>query len=737
MKTLRFCRLETGRLFRNRLALLVFGLTAFSPAVWLLLCQMMGPSLAPPFAATMNDLYIAYPALLGGLAGAVLFAVLTVGQLDAPYKYQVTAVTDAVSSPLTQALARLLALVTGAAAVQAVTALLWLPYTVYRVGAVFDLSVYLLSYGILMFPSILLAVLFTAAMYQLTRRADLSIMAFLGFAALSLMVWPDDWQLCWLNPILFALSDDFSNVRLFRTIAYARLTWLLALSGFYAASYLCIRRYGKGILGSLARSARRVYRPAIAAVLLLSAGLAYIYQPFYDDSSPDLTAHVLDAEADPELACSRIYADVLPDPKTGCVSGRAVYRLQNTGGREKTLELVADPGYSFSELLVNGQPADYTYTDVQMTGGRVAAVALPAGPELELEVVYGGFPREWNLCINNPGEPEISDTYMCMENWLIFPTPRNVPPPEGGLESTLDVTLPAHMLPIQFGAAEEELLRVNGDGTKTWRIRFDRFRTIFYAGDYVRRDIQAAGMTVSLYYGRKHEPIMERARVEDAVRRVAEYCTAHYGPLDWCADGKLKLLMTRVSGGGYAGNGASSMDEGDFTAENLLNERKGAGAGGGAVMIHELVHQWWGLGNMFDGLETDIGWSSEGLTVYTTYRVIKELYGGEYAETRCVDKWKQETDDCRQNFYVRNPEYLSALPEEYQYSITNSLSTVRQYSEMPLKILRAEKLVGGEAAMDRILSGLFNRELDPMYPYLTYQEFLDACGLTEEELSLD
>ena len=25
--------------------------------------------------------------------------------------------------------------------------------------------------------------------------------------------------------------------------------------------------------------------------------------------------------------------------------------------------------------------------------------------------------------------------------------------------------------------------------------------------------------------------------------------------------------------------------------------------------------------------------------------------------------------------------------------------------------------------MDEILHGLFNRELDPMYPYLTYQEF--------------
>ena len=55
---------------------------------------------------------------------------------------------------------------------------------------------------------------------------------------------------------------------------------------------------------------------------------------------------------------------------------------------------------------------------------------------------------------------------------------------------------------------------------------------------------------------------------------------------------------------------------------------------------------------------------------------------------------------------------------------------------MPLKILKAEQLVGGEEAMDQILHDLFNREIDYTYPYLTYQDFLDACGLTEEELDL-
>ena len=139
---------------------------------------------------------------------------------------------------------------------------------------------------------------------------------------------------------------------------------------------------------------------------------------------------------------------------------------------------------------------------------------------------------------------------------------------------------------------------------------------------------------------------------------------------------------------------------------------------------------------MFDTADPNSPWSAEGLTCYTTYRIAKQLYGEDYAQTHYVEPWQQAVDDYYLNFYVRHPEYLERLPEAQRLQISNSLSQMRQYCEMPLKILKAEELVGGEAAKDRILHALFNRELDPMYPYLTYQEFLDACGLTEEALDL-
>ena len=310
----------------------------------------------------------------------------------------------------------------------------------------------------------------------------------------------------------------------------------------------------------------------------------------------------------------------------------------------------------------------------------------------------------------------------------------NVLPEGQGYPTTVELTVPGSMTVIPFGTSEAEVVETHGNGTATWRYEDDSAGGIVYAGDYIRQDIQAGGATIQLYYGRKHQAVMEQAGAADAVRAVVDYCTEHYGPLSFSAGGSLKLIQSRVAGGGYAAGGASLLDEMDFTVANLRDGGKGAVPG--EVMIHELVHQWWGLGNMFDSEDPADPWSAEGLTVYTTYRIVKELYGADHAQEYYVDQWKREVEDYYLDFYVRNPEYLAMLPEEEQLAITNSLTGMRQYCEMPLKILRAEKLVGGEAAMDEILRGLFNRELDWSYPYLTYQEFLDACGLTEEELDL-
>ena len=727
MKTLKLFPLELGRLLQSRLTWLTVLLTVLSPAAGLVLYR-------PATATTMLSLYLANPAMAGGVMGGVLFGALTVYELDRVSRSRADVLMDAAVSPLTMALTRLLALLAAAVGTLALTMLVWLPVSAGLIGSVFSGVDYALAYGLLMGLALPLSILAAGAAYQFTRRADLSLVLFAAFAALSLTVWADDWQLCWLNPCVWALSDDFSNFRVFRSVAWMRLTWLAALAGVWTVSYLCVRQYGKGLFGSLARGVRRAYRPAIALALLACSGTAYAAQPFIDHSNPDLTVmsfyEIPYAEGVTFVSRS---AQVFPDTAAGTVTGRASYWFENTSGQEQSISFGVNPGYTISNVQVGGADVPFTVSGYQEYNEARLEVTIPAEEQVELTMEYSGFPQESLPTMQ--GGKELSDDYLCLENSALSPRVMNVLPGENGYPAAIEITLPASMTAVPFGSSEAEVVSENDDGTRTWRYEDNGAGGILYAGDYVREDIEAGGMTIQFYYGRKHQAVMEAAGAVDAVKAVVDYCTEHYGKLSFGSGETLKLIQSRVAGGGYATDGASLLDEADFTANNLGDAVKGGGAG--EVMIHELVHQWWGLGNMFDTSDSTSPWSAEGLTVYTTYRIVKELYGEAYAQEHYVDQWQQAVDDYYLDFYVRCPEYLEGLPESVRLNISNSLSGMRQYCEMPLKILKAEQLVGGEEAMDQILNSLFNRELDPMYPYLTYQEFLDACGLTEEDLSLD
>ncbi len=729
MKTIRLFPLEFGRLLQNRLTWLIVLLTVISPAAGLFLYK-------PATATTMLSLYLANPAIAGGVVGGILFGLLTIFELDRVSRSRADVLMDAAVSPLAMALVRLLALLAAAVVTVALTMLVWLPISMHLIGSVFGGLDYVLAYLLLMGLALPLSILAAAAAYQFTRRVDLSLVLFAAFAALSLTVWADDWQLSWLNPCVWALSDDFSNFRIFRSVAWMRLTWLAALAGVWTVSYLCIRQYGKGVLGSLAASVRRIYRPAIALLLLVCSGTAYAAQPLVDQSNPDEMAMTFyEVPYAENVVCSGRSAQVFPNTSTGSLSGTASYQFQNTSGQEQNVAFGINPGYTISNVQVNGADVPFSVSEYQEYNEAMLEVTLPADEQAELVMEYSGFPQESRNMSTMQGSKEISTEYLCLENSALSPRLMNVMPGENGYPATIEITLPASMTAIPFGSSEAEVIAEHDNDTKTWRYEANGTGGILYAGDYICENIEAGGMTIEFYYGRKHQSVMEAAGAVEAVKSVVDYCTEHYGPLSFGTGETLKLIQSRVTGGGYATNGASLLDEADFTADNLGNADKGGGAG--EVMIHELVHQWWGLGNMFDTSDATSPWSAEGLTVYTTYRIVKELYGEAYAQEHYIDQWQQAVDDYYLDFYVRNPDYLANLPEDKQLEITGNLTYVRQYCEMPLKILKAEQLVGGEDAFDQILNRLFNRELDPMYPYLTYQDFLNACGLAEEDLNLD
>lgn len=129
----------------------------------------------------------------------------------------------------------------------------------------------------------------------------------------------------------------------------------------------------------------------------------------------------------------------------------------------------------------------------------------------------------------------------------------------------------------------------------------------------------------------------------------------------------------------------------------------------------------------------------KGLTVYSTYRIVKEKYGALYAKKYYLDKWQEDVDTQNREFYYRHPEYFKKLPKKYRARLNQQNESINWYSRMPLMIKRAEELVGGEEKMDAILQGMYkeNSLQNPNSDLFTFQDFLNACNLTKEDLYLE
>jgi hypothetical protein len=730
-------RVEIRRLLLNRMTWFLSLLIISSPALGLTLYRPIPSTAGSGYSTSINGTFIANPALAGAIAGAILLALLTAIEFSRPARHRMNALIDAVISPFQGAVVRTISLLITAAVIQGLTLLAWLPFTFTRTGAIFQFDLYVSVYLAVMLLAMVFAILATASAYLLTYRMDLTLALFALFALLSLTVWDENWLLRWINPSIYYVSDAFSTSRLLRYILWNRLLWGAILSGIWLLSCLSIRRYGKGLVRSATINFRKVYIPALSALLIACGWLAYTAQPFLDHSKMELDFDSGRLQYNDEyVTLSSIRVKAFPDFTRARQHGIAEYQLQNSSGKPQTIAFSINPGYSLSSAAVNGNPAVFRDLNNDEENRKTIEVDIPGDKEIEVTLEYGGFPQEWNILALLQGmDTQISKDYLYLANQSFAPILSDViwesdePNPY-----YIEVDLPSGMTPVIFGTEPAQSIGTNSDGSIHWSIQTDGTSAILYGGDYVSRQIDAAGIQVDFWHSAKHNALMNAFDADDVIRQVFLYCTSKYGPLQFYKDNKIRIIEIGIAGGGYASHGASVMGEDSFSERGFKDERKGAG--GNEVLAHEIIHQWWGLGNMFAQEDNERSWSSEGLTVYTTYRLMKEQYGEAYARENYVDKWQAEVDDYYQNFYIRNLAFLDKLPKVYRTRMENGVAQMKQYSEMPLKLLKAEQLVGGEKKMDDILNALFNREIDYASPYLTYQQFLDACGLTKEDLEL-
>lgn len=408
------------------------------------------------------------------------------------------------------------------------------------------------------------------------------------------------------------------------------------------------------------------------------------------------------------------------------LSDIVTYQLQNNSGQPQDCIFQLNSGFTIHSVTANGNGLGFTDKKNDHRNLKDVVCKLPPDKKIELTVSYSGYPKIWSEMRMLLSDSQIERNYVELGDTELRPVVNAEQAKNEKFSG--EITLPDNLGMVSVGKTAE-VLRENGDGTRTWRT--DGISYIF-AGDYVRVKIAGGGTPIYFYYSQKHQKQMAELNVSRMLENTVSYCTRHYGPLPYTEDKPLCIIQSSayMQGGGAKDN-ISVMGEGSFSKEGLVDPQKGAS--GAEAMAHEIVHQWWGISRMCMDMKNQ-NWTAEGVTVYTTYRLMKELYGRDYAQKNYVDVWNAALKNEKDNFYSRHPEYLKILPEKYVNEMQSQFAGTNTYCGMASRIYKAAQLVGGEEKMDSILAGLYKNGGTEMPPIVTWHDFLNACKLTEEDL---
>lgn len=719
-------RVEFGRLMRNRLAWLAAALTALAP--------IAGYSFYhPTFGDSMGALYLANPMLTGGMAGTLLFALLILAALDQPARSGTAALIETIIPPVKMHAIRLLAVLSLAVLTSLAVGILYLPYTMWKLNIVFSFLDYWLAVLLFLLSGPVMGTLAAAMAIQITGRLDVSVLALLAAVIFSRSRWCSQYFLAhWNIPLVSTLSDAFGSAVVWRTAFYSRLVWLCLLGGGWLLSLLCVRQYGKGAAGSLIHRIKRPVLPISSILLLLLGAVLWNRQPFIDHCPEDWISMETADRFHEHLTTESTSLNVTIDSfLMGTLSGEASWQIRNNSGSPQELYFNLNSGYRVRSITANGEPLPFEDLKNDYIASRELRCTLPADEEISLVITYGGMPRIWNAQERELSGNYISSRGIYLASHHLAPTVAGCAPVEDeDTPVTLTITLPAAMTPVSTGSPKQ--LSDNRDGTVSWVITdqgTDRIQ--LFAGDYVYKELATgSGMPIQFYYSKKYQSRLENGALELMEQAIA-YCTSHYGPRSFTEDKPFKIVqLTAFQFGGFANRSISGMGETYFSDENLNNPDKGPASA--EVLAHEIIHQWWGLGaTLYDPEDED--WNDEGITVYTTYRLMSEIMGEDYARENYTNKWKAVMKDQHASFYQRHPEYLDRLPKRYSNEILASRSSSNWYDGNALMIYRAAEKTGPQK-IDEIWSELYTRQASGLSDMITLTDFLDACGLKKGEV---
>ena len=742
-QTMRLTGVELRRLLVNKKTYLIIALNVavialgFVPFLRDLLADVFS---VKPTSVTMQT--ILYPFSLGGLGGAILWGIRLILDADRFKSNGTTHMVNAYAAGKRLTMATLLAYMICACMTTVISVAVYLPVASARMEYYFDFGRYLLYTFTAMLPSILITLLVCDGLYMIMQNVSISVICLMILTAVQFSTFARmNIFLRWNMPQFMNVSDSYGSFGNMRFQLYTRVLLLAMAVGFRGLGVLFSRRYQFGPFRSLGKNCKEV-KGLVPVVVAFALGAVMIVKEPFIDHSP-VVAYSAGAYSETlfEYSADALYseADVHFDTFLGTVKGKLTIQLTDVLTPDLTFQIHS--GIKIKRVTLDGEELEYSVdydTENPDNINLANQIGVIKNPELkagELVIEYEGYPASSNSAFQKDGYA----LYDSIEPDYINVGAETIMPVFFGIAATTEhvyVNLPADHVATNNGFPLEKVGE-NEDGT----IRYDMgdsYPILLSAKDHID-EIPYHDSEILFEYSEKHAELVDANGINQAITDVLDYCDSHIGTLKTLTPEdkiRIQMLSSDDGGGGGVVLGNIRLSEDMMSPETLSDSKKGTNKN--ETFMHELIHLYWG--DMGCYAEDDGLWSCEGLDVYTTYRLVKEKYGELYAKQYYVDKWKEAVRYQNNNFYFRHPEYLEKLPESYRTNIEDSVQEINRYRRMPLMLLKAEEKLGGEEAMDAVLQELYERGDFNTYDGssgVTFQDFLDIAGLTEEDLNID
>lgn len=737
-----FLTYEIKRILKSGFTRIIILLTSAFPLLGALLSPYINEELSSMIfgisSTTLLSQIILFPAKAGAVLSALGFTALTVFEFDKIVRFRVNFLIEPISSSIKITLTKMTGLLCAGLLSTVGSMIIMLPYYRYNMGGLSSIGSFLLSYFLIIYGSIVLAILMTAGFYLIFRNVNITCIIMFLAVLFSFFAGVMDYQYMWVQTGASGLSENFGSGNTILGMIWNRMFGLSVAISIFLFGMLSDRCYEKGFLKSLIKNCKK-YKLIPICFLISLFGVFFVYQNepiFKGVSLVDFTSILISGKKDTPvnnkvIGASDIFIEFQIEKDKNRAAGAYFQELENSTDMPQNIYFELADGYNINEIKLDNIDINFTQVSTRKLHSaklrNVFEICIPKNTKAKLSIRYSGTPKV--VSVTKDFSAGIHNDYVNLENTSITPFVC-VEQKDKLIEGS--ITINSKFTVITQGIKNCKISEQ--DGFTTWSFSCDELRDLtLIAGQYGIFERSVNGTNVEFFYPLAASKEFE-ARGNDTLD-IFSFFSERIGPL---RKDSLKVVVTSgvYGGGGMQRGNISYLSEDTLTKKLSANSSQASSSDTFALLTHEIAHQWWGGGinasnagssNQLNKSHDE--WSNEAMADFSTFLFLKHKFGKAYAEERLLKKWNNGTEELNRNFYRRNPEYMNKLSILPKYNVSLLLRGNKIYALGPLEVYNVYKQVGEDKYFNS-MKAIYKKYYDKKDNKLSFSEFLNITSVT-------